>query len=1028
MPLQKQIFELPMTGSLDESVAPETGDPTAWSAVSNFRQDQRGAYSKRMGSSVWTRTTVANLQVSSARKIAMLGEVNPVVFGQDSGAVDGNKLYSYSNEVGRWIERDRVPEALVTRTAGIQPGSNFYPLYEIGGYGNYRVIAFSTYSSTGTNGYLNVAIMDVTTGAVVRGPEVLDTSTTQQFVVHSVCVIGSTACVVYNISDGKIYLRTISLSSAANITTGWAARVQLMTGLGLMFDVCSMSDRFFVAYTDAGFTNVFVSSYDTTGSILATTPPVAGAWPYAAIAVKESDTLWMAYQNNGAAAVNLIGYSPTALTVTGTTVALFNRPGAAWGASSALTIVPTTTARCIVAESEFSSTSPFICIRPAVISAGACGNDGALRTVYRCSIVGKGFRVNGRNYMTIVPGPITTSTTRPACAYVVDMGDAGTTFRPLSNVAPNLTGDLSKAPMFVFPRTPYVYSTTKVDMIHPTQRSGGVISYDLVTLDFGASNRWQAAEIANALHTGSGVASYFDGARVHEQNFLMPPEIGTIASGTAGALTGTYSYTAIYEHVDAAGNVHWSEPAATKSSGAVVAKRVDVPVATLPVTTRMDSDDSTNPVRIVLFRTKDSLSTYYRVAQQDNIVSAVSVTFQDNTLDATISVNPQLYTQPSTPGTTLPRRAPPSLTCIIQHNDGLAAVAEDGTTLWFSGQRIPGEGIWWNPLLTQVIEDEGRVVALASFDGRLYAFTRRSVWVIDGNGYTDNGGGGYSIPKKLSSECGCIEPRSVVVCSAGALFQSDRGIMLLSRSGDVTWHGEPAQSTLSSFPIITGAVVNHRENYVKFACVASESSTGVSGQGVWICWDYASNTWFTSRAAQPSGGDGTAPAVQAQTIGVVGSYGVALWSDSLGAVYRDEPTSWLDNWDSSYGYSAAPALGYITTNWIHLAGLEGFQRVWRILVLMKRYEDHQVDVTAWFDYDDSVSAYTETWSYTYTEIAALPREQLELMLKKQKCQAIKLKISVSNAGSVTTGRQCDILGIRFEYGIRSKTTLSTAHR
>jgi hypothetical protein len=1020
MALQKQIFELPMTGPLDESVRPETGDPAAFSEVLNFVQDKRGAYSKRRGSTVFTRQTMAGTNVESARKIAMMNERTPVV-------IDGSRLYAYTDEAVRWTDRDRVPEAEVTRFPGIQPGRQYYPLYEIAGYGDYRVVSYSSFDSSAPPGYLTAVVVDVTTGVTVLGPQDLDQSATQNFVkIWSFC-IGATCCVVYDISDGNLYLRTLDLTSATTITAGWTAPVTLLT-LRSAIDVVGSTSLFYVVSSNAAFTTIEVNSFLASGALNGTSAAVAAVGvATGAIAVRAGTDVWVAWATNASVDINVFALNPTLLTVTGTSLALIARPALPSG-TTLTGIVATTSGKCIVATSVFNNTDSYVCIRGAQISAGAVATDGALRTHYRCAIVYRPYYYNSRAYMGVVATGITTFSTRPMSMFVVDITSADTTLRAISNPAPNLSGLAQFVPTFFAPRSVYQYDT-KVDMVVPVQRSTSIVvaSLDFVTLDYGATGRWQNATIADSLHMSSGVASVYDGSRVAEQNFLIPPEVGTIASGTAGSLTGTYLYSAIYEHVDAAGNLHWSEPAVSKSSGAVVAKRIDVPVATLPITSRMDTDDSTNPVRVVFLRSITLGSTLYRHSVTNNVTSAISVTLQDNTSDAVLTANPLAYTQPGQPGAALPRRAPPSLTCLIQHNDGLAALAEDGHTIWFSGAHIPGEGIWWNPLMIAVVEDESRLVGLASFDGRLYAFTRRSVWVIDGSGFTDNGAGGYSLPRRLAVEAGCIEPRSIVVCGVGALFLSDLGIMLLSRSGEVTWFGEIVRDTLADYPIITSAVCDSTRSEVRFSCVAGEDETGATGEGAWIKWDYSMNRWTVGRTYTQQIGDpeGFSYPTQSQAIGVVNDEQVILWCKPDGYVYKSNDADWLDQFSGSTGL---PGIGVLQTNWVHLAGLQGFQRLWRVLILLRRYTDHQVNLTAWFDYDDSNSAYTETWSFTAAEIAAMPREQLELRIKKQRCQSIKIKLRMSDNGTTGTGQQAEVYGFRYEFGTLPKTTLSTAHR
>ena len=80
----------------------------------------------------------------------------------------------------------------------------------------------------------------------------------------------------------------------------------------------------------------------------------------------------------------------------------------------------------------------------------------------------------------------------------------------------------------------------------------------------------------------------------------------------------------------------------------------------------------------------------------------------------------------------------------------------------------------------------------------------------------------------------------------------------------------------------------------------------------------------------------------------------------------------------------------LETAWIKTGDVEGLQRVYKLLVIGDAATGHNLTVNVGFDYD---SAYTDTKTWTAAEIALLPRYQLEIRPSRQRCQAIRLKMS-----------------------------------
>lgn len=1007
MVLQKQDTEVYFAVGLAQKIRSELVDfNEGMSIVQNCWQEHDRALVKRPGFTFRSRTLLDETSLAAGYRLVPF---------KDQGAcvVDDHKLYAYSSQAARWVPRDRVPEPSSSRTAGIQPVGNFTVSYEAVVCNGYRVVTSGVTNDAGTVTNVYSVVTDLSSGSVVVAPLLIGNSAGASFIQHKLVVVGTRVILLYvDFASLHIIGVYIDLTDATSVALGWqAGPSNLDAAVGATsIDACAISDRFFFAFANAATNNVYVKAYNSSFVQQGATQTIAvGSVPDAlAVAVTEGDTLWVAYKGSASANMLVEGRSPTAI---GTTVATAANIITGLGGAAVfkmIGLVPTTTGKgfvCFSADSTGGSSSQIIS-RKFQTTAGACATDGAMWSRFRVAAHSKPFVVDSRVYMAVTLTNLVSADADLRRIVVCDFTGDDTTLRPVAHTAPGILGFNSNSAVGV-PHDVVRRSATQWEILVPIRRSGLSDSLDVWTLDFADNRRWRTLPVLDSPILAGGVASYYDGTHVAELGFLAPPEIGTITNA-AGGYTGTRSYVAIYEQVDAAGNTHWSEPSAPKSSGAVATKKMTVPVSTLQVTAREDTDDLTSRVRIVLYATTNGGSTYYRVSSQLNDPTVTSLNFTDEASDTTIAANPLLYTHPGTLGTSLPRRAPPAISFFAQHLDGLVGVGDDGYTLWFSGQRVTGEGPWFHPSMTVPIEDRTPIQALASLDGRLYVFTRDSIWVLDGQGYADNGTGGYALPQRLPCEHGCTEPRSVVVTPFGIMFRSRYGLELLDRSGQVAPIGDAVLDTLTSYPVITSATLMATRGLVLFGAAASEGAAA----DVFLVWDYQNRAWSTWPVYT---WDAFSNSVQDACM--VGGVFTFLRRD--GTVYY-ESGDYVDP-------GGAWTTMVVETPWLKMAGLQGFKRLYSLWILLAKATQHRIRVELFFDYSNAVA---ETHDFTEAMIDALPREALEVRPSRQKVQAVRVRITdlFPTVGAVTTGQGAAVLGVRMRWGAKAKTALGAAHR
>ncbi|MBK6806734.1 MAG: hypothetical protein IPG84_18750 [Betaproteobacteria bacterium] len=398
-------------------------------------------------------------------------------------------------------------------------------------------------------------------------------------------------------------------------------------------------------------------------------------------------------------------------------------------------------------------------------------------------------------------------------------------------------------------------------------------------------------------------------------------------------------------------------------------------------------------------------STYYLCQSATNYDPAAAtwfrgyVEFSDTMTDSTIVAQGPLYTQPGTLGTSLPHDCPGVARRVVQHGDVVAALSDSKQRVLFSAPGVPGDGLWFSPAFVADVEDTSPLVALASLDGRLYAFSRTGIHVIDDSGFAKNDVDGYSLPQRLATDGGCIDARSVVVTPSGVLFLSPAGLSMLSRSGQVTLFGAAVEDTLAAYPTVQAATVDPKTSRALFQCVSA------GGAGVTLVYDYLAGVWTTSAR-----GDSAA----AKSAAVIG--GVYHYVTPAGQVHAEDVASYVDN---------ASWVGQTwETGWIKLTGLQGYQRVWRLLIRFRRRSAFALRVSFAYDYSDTYSTPVDfTDPEIFTAAPAGPGA-LEIAPAVQRCQAIRVKVE-ELAGN---GQGMELLGLRLVWAKEARTTFAKGNK
>lgn len=454
-----------------------------------------------------------------------------------------------------------------------------------------------------------------------------------------------------------------------------------------------------------------------------------------------------------------------------------------------------------------------------------------------------------------------------------------------------------------------------------------------VLLDFeDETHSFLRAELGENLHIGGGFITMYDGVSPVEHGFHVFPEGVTCApQGSGGSLSsGTYQYVATYEWLDNRGQQHRSAPSPAVSVNTVASDKVIVTVPTLRVTNKQSPR---SPVQVIVYRTvvnappaaNGSQPLFFRVTSLTsptlNDPTVDTVTFTDTTSDTTLVGNAPLYTN----GGVVENIAAPPVTSILVHKNRLFAIdSTSPSTLWFTKEVIPGtravEGapVEFSDLFTIAVDPRGGdATALGSLDDNLVVFKSNSIFIISGDGPTAAGAGGWNNPQLVTTDAGCTDQRSVVITPNGLMFQSSKGIYLLDRGLNVRYIGADVEAYNSD--TVTSAILVPTTNQVRFTL----------SSGVCLIYDYLYQQWsvFTNVAAADS----------------------AIFQNkhafilSNGQVRVETPGVYSD---------AGRAIKLkLVTGWLQFAGVQGFQRVYKALILGEYNSPHKLQTSVAFDFN-----------------------------------------------------------------------------
>lgn len=416
---------------------------------------------------------------------------------------------------------------------------------------------------------------------------------------------------------------------------------------------------------------------------------------------------------------------------------------------------------------------------------------------------------------------------------------------------------------------------------------------------------------------------------------LVATATGTTTTFTIiGQLTAQeYFYVFTYEWTDNAGNLHRSAPSIpfTITSAGAGVNTLDVPTDRLTYKQPFFPPTNplvTNPIRIVGYRWSTAQEVYYQFTSLTtpylNDTTIDSLVIVDGKSDAQILGNTILYT---TGGVVEDIAAPASIASALFNNRLWLVDAEDQNLLWYSKQVIEAVPVEMSDLLTLYVApttgaqgSTGPITAIAPMDDKLIIFKKDAIYYINGTGPDNTGANStYSDPVFVTSTVGCANPNSIVLMKDGLMFQSDKGIWILGRGLDTEYIGFPVEEFNSN--VVKSATAIPGTNQVRF--VLDDNTT--------LMYDYFVQQWGTH--------------TNIAAISATLWQGLHTYLNTYGQIFQETQNMFLDG--------SEPVLMSLTTSWVNIAGLQGFERFYAANLLGTYFTPFKLNVELAYNYNPS---------------------------------------------------------------------------
>lgn len=387
-------------------------------------------------------------------------------------------------------------------------------------------------------------------------------------------------------------------------------------------------------------------------------------------------------------------------------------------------------------------------------------------------------------------------------------------------------------------------------------------------------------------------------------------------------------------------------------------------------------------VRCVIYRTEAGGSRYYQVTSVTlpllNVTTNDFAYWFDTTPDSTLVGNNLLYTD----GGVLENDPLPASNIMTSYKNRIVAIpSEHPQTWWYSKQVTAGGVVEFSASFVKNIDQrDGAITGLGVIDEKLLLFKANTVFCVVGDGPSPSGFNDDFIDAQLvTTDVGCTNHKSIVRTPDGLMFQSAKGIYLMDRSLSVKYIGDDVEA-YNSYAVTSSKLITSL-NQVRFTL----------SSGVVLVYDYFVDQWsvFDSITAVDSCEFG----------------GQFTWLKANGKIYKENPSLFTDD--------GAFVQMYIQTGWIQMAGIQGFQRIYKAMVVGDYKSPHTLNCELAYDF---VSTAAQTITVPVASAPSGVPYQYRLFPSRQKCEAIQF--TFYDTQSPAYGEGLSLSALSFEVGIK----------
>jgi hypothetical protein len=553
----------------------------------------------------------------------------------------------------------------------------------------------------------------------------------------------------------------------------------------------------------------------------------------------------------------------------------------------------------------------------------------------------------------------------------------------LKELLPNLFGSSTDFYMAgqILERSPaFGWAADGYPKIAVYEAAGVLLSYSASAVDSG----YDYVECANQLLIGGGYLQSFDGVVVRENGFLCAPSIIDVTTGAGGYLAdGTYSAIAVYERVSGTGDIIESPVSVPVSF--TISGGGGLGSATFYISTyRLQTTTSWVAAKITLYVSSANGRQHYayRTSQSFSLGDdyETMIFYSTDTSNAVVytDTGESDYSQPDGPSK------------LVAESDRVWCVSgNDPLRVEVSSPVTPGYGVSFYPDVSrQVPSGGGDITALARLDGKLVAFKESESFAATGDG-PDLQGSADTLSEfvTLPVKFGAYNHRGVVRAGSVLLIGGT------DRTGPTAniWQLDPSMTATN----IGVSVESFEGGYVRDSCFVparNEAHFAMSIGDRELVYNTEFSQWSLNENCN--------------------IYGVLSLNDSRYAIAKVESASSGIYVEAGYVDYATGYSLLMKTGWINFSGIQGIQRIYRIMLLGELASTHTMRVRLAFDYE---SSFTETHTISSANaVLGSSGYQFAVSPQRTKCEAIQIEISDTSP----TGESFNLAGLSFVAGIK----------